>query len=91
MTVQPSPAIGQTQVAQRDDQPGGEMMIITQQGGDDHLRERAMRADGHQGGVMRARHQGGAVIGDHLQRSHPLKEFQAVQRDWLRNFWKHQV
>lgn len=96
MTAQPPPDIGHVQEALRDDgRRGGEMIVVSHQGrmrGDDRLQGGVVRDDGHQGGVMRdERHQGEVVRADRPQRGHPLSECQAVQRDWLRNYWKHHV
>lgn len=85
MTAQPPPAIGHGRGALRDGphRVGG-VIVTSLQGGtriDDHHQRGTVRDGGLPGGVMTSRR----------QRSHPLSEWQAVQRDWRRNYWKHQV
>lgn len=75
MTAQPPP--GRHRV--------GGVIVTSLRGGmriDDHHQRGAVRDDGLPGGVMTS---------GRRRRSHPLSEWQAVQRDWRRNYWKHQV
>lgn len=97
MTVRPPTAIGRAQGAMRDDPyQGGETRNGSRQEGvkrDGHLRDGVVKDDHHQGGVTTDDHlQEEAVKDDRPQRGHPLNGGgRAVQRDWLRNYWKNQV